>query len=293
MALTDARAYYGLTATGELSRTGSAGPATVGTVQTPVVLTGATIGYCVRMVLVGNTTFVELDLSDATIIDQTAFVAGTAQVETATITAASGCTSNGTMTLVLTSSGMTGSPLNVPVALTTAAHTSASLIAAAARTALSEVAVIAARFTVGGSGANITFTRLPTTVGGVDTYPANDVTLNLAIPSGLGVTAAATSADTTAGVATSGPVIFDEGVDFEGRAVANAGFTNGMLLQVTAGTGACVFSDDETNRMPLFSGCSNLWISPTPAEAFITVGAFTAISPLPCEVTITKLGPPP
>lgn len=117
----------------------------------------------------------------------------TVQVETATVVAASGCTANGNLVVTITGSAISGSPLAVPVALTTAAHTSASLIAAAIRTALA-IAAITTRYTVGGSGAAVTLTsKVP---------QANDGTLNIAIAAGLGVDVAGTSASTTPGTGT-------------------------------------------------------------------------------------------
>lgn len=119
------------------------------------------------------------------------YVAGTAQVETATVVAASGATSNGNLTVTITAAGMTGSPLALVVPLTTAMN-SAALVAAEIRAFLEDAAVLAL-FTVGGTGATVTLTA--------NSLRANDTTLNIAIAAGLGVTAAATSANTTPGVA--------------------------------------------------------------------------------------------
>jgi len=120
------------------------------------------------------------------------YVAGTAQIETATVTAASGATSNGDLTLVVTAAGMAGSPLTVEVPVTTAMNT-AALVAAQIRAVLGATAAITSMFTVGGTSATVTLTR--------NVPAANDVTLNIAITGELGITAAATSANSTAGVA--------------------------------------------------------------------------------------------
>jgi hypothetical protein len=118
--------------------------------------------------------------------------AGTRQVESATVTAAGGCTSAGTMTLTVTAAGVTGSPLAIAVPLTPAAHPSAAAIAAAAAAALNANTALAVRWTFQSSGATIFAYQI---------YPSgNDATMNIAIPAGLGVTAATTSTNLVAGV---------------------------------------------------------------------------------------------
>jgi len=124
----------------------------------------------------------------------------------------------------VTSAGMTGSPITLTVAV--ALSDTATLWAAKVRTALNANAVIAARFTVGGSTTAISLTRKATstyTLNGtsVPVYPATDATLNISLDNGTctGITTAATSANTTAGVATAGAYVPDlDGNDFEGEA---------------------------------------------------------------------------
>ena len=115
---------------------------------------------------------------------------GVAQVETATV--AGTVTATGTAAVVLTAAGMTGSPITLNPTVTNA--DTATVVAGKIRTALNANAVIAAFFTIGGTGAVITLTRTKSA--------ANDATLNLSIDNGTstGLTTAATSADTTAGV---------------------------------------------------------------------------------------------
>jgi hypothetical protein len=133
---------------------------------------------------------------------------------------------------ILTATGMTGSPKAISVALTTAAHTSATLIAAAIAAALNADTAYAALFTASSSGATVITTRKVTTTytlngTSVPIRPAN-IALNVAIAGVLGITAAATSAETTGGVATSGAYVPDlDGNDFEGEA-------SGGLLSVDA-----------------------------------------------------------
>lgn len=117
---------------------------------------------------------------------------GTAQVLTIGITAASGCTANGN--LVVTMNGAhCGTSTIVNVALTTAAHTTADLIATAIRAALNASA-LARYYTFGGSTNQIVVTCIE--------VRANDATLALATSLTLGVTAN-TAVGVTAGVAPS------------------------------------------------------------------------------------------
>lgn len=120
------------------------------------------------------------------------YVAGTAQVETATVVAAAGATSAGDLVVTVTAAGMVGSPLAVNVPLTTEDDTDV-LVASAIFDALNALSAITDLFTVGQDFADVTLTR--------NAPVANDATLNIAIAEGLGVDAAASSANTTAGVA--------------------------------------------------------------------------------------------
>ncbi|MEO5712155.1 MAG: hypothetical protein ABIT37_01595 [Luteolibacter sp.] len=120
-------------------------------------------------------------------------VAAVSQVETATVVAPAGCTSNGSVIMAVTAAGVTGSPLALTAPITTATHTTAALIAGAMRTALQASAALTALYTVGGAGVYVTLTRI--------NPAANDATLNLQIAGGYGVTGAVSSANTTTGVA--------------------------------------------------------------------------------------------
>lgn len=115
---------------------------------------------------------------------------GTQQVTTAT--AVGTVTGNGNASVTFTAAGLTGSPIVVSVAVLSGDTPSAW--AAKVRTALRANAVISAAFDISGAGANIIATnRL---------RAANDATLNIALATGTatGITAAPTSAATTAGV---------------------------------------------------------------------------------------------
>lgn len=114
----------------------------------------------------------------------------TAQVETAT--AAGTITGSGNATVIVTADGMTGSPKTFDVAV--ANNDTAAQWAAKVRAVLGADADVLALFTVGGSSATIVLTR--------KTPAANDATLNISLDNGTctGITTAASSANTTAGV---------------------------------------------------------------------------------------------
>ena len=115
----------------------------------------------------------------------------TAQVETATVVGT--ITTAGDASVTVTCTGMTGTPKTISVAV--AGGDNAAAIAGKIRTALAADSAVTALFTVGGTGPEVILTR---------TTPAANITnLNIALANGtcVGITAAATSADTTAGVA--------------------------------------------------------------------------------------------
>lgn len=115
---------------------------------------------------------------------------GTAQVETAT--AVGTVTGSGNATVVVTAAALTGSPKTIAVAVTNG--DSAATVAGKIRTALAADADVAAAFTVGGSSTTVVLTAI--------IKAANDTTLNISIDNGTctGLTTAATSSNTTAGV---------------------------------------------------------------------------------------------
>lgn len=116
---------------------------------------------------------------------------GTRQVETAT--AAGTVSADGNASVTLTAAGMAGSPIVLAVPVLTG--DTPTIVAGKIRAALLANSVIYNFFYVTGSGANIILTAV--------IPAANDATMNLAIATGTatGITAAATSTNTTAGVA--------------------------------------------------------------------------------------------
>lgn len=124
----------------------------------------------------------------------TAFVKGVAQVETAT--AAGTASGDGNVTVTVTAAKLLQpSPYAISVGILSG--DTAATWAGKVRDALAADATIAARFSVGGSGTAIVLTVLP------DFIDANDAAMNIALANGSpspGITAAATSTNTTAGV---------------------------------------------------------------------------------------------
>lgn len=262
MDFSDAKATFGLSAVGTPTSTGASGSLLLGSYSQDTQLTDGDIAYAVRAIMCNASGYLGIDWTTGDTGGSPSFVAGTAQVETATIVAASGCTVNGTMALVVTAAGMTGSPKTVNVALTTAAHTTAALIAAAGRTALAADTDVAAWLSIGGTGANMTLTRKPTasyTVPGgtLNLYAANDATLNLAIPSGLGVTAAGTSTNTTAGVVSSGCKIYDgDGKDLEGVTLPTGNRLLGIKIELASTDSAALTLTDSSNTLLIDPGAT-------------------------------------
>lgn len=105
------------------------------------------------------------------------------QIETAV--AAGTVTGSGNASVVVTAVGLVGSPLTTPVAVLNG--DTAADVGGKIRAALNAVTAITNMFTVGGSGANVTLTKL--------TDEATDATFNISIATGTatGITAAPTS----------------------------------------------------------------------------------------------------
>lgn len=127
---------------------------------------------------------------------ETATVAATGrkQVETATVIGTiTPVTGSGDATVIVTCTGMTGTPKTIPVAVL--ASDSASVVAGKIITELGLDADVTALFDVSGSGADVVLTR--------KTFAADISNLNISIANGTctGLTAAPTSTPTAVGVA--------------------------------------------------------------------------------------------
>lgn len=111
------------------------------------------------------------------------------QVETATVVGT--VTGTGNATVVITSARMTGSPKTLNVAVTSG--DTATVAAGAIRLAMNLDSDVAATFAISGTGADVILTEIVAN--------DNDDTLNVSIDNGTctGLTAALTSANTTAG----------------------------------------------------------------------------------------------
>jgi hypothetical protein len=156
--ISDARAIYGLQATGVHTSSGVIGSAQIGTAQTQVRFPTADVAYSLRAIFVGTGDELAIDLADCDTTGSTAFVAGTAQVETAT--AAGTITAAGNASVVVTAAGMTGSPKTISVAV--ANTDTAATWAGKVRTALAADSAVSALFSVGGTTTAIVLTRKPT-----------------------------------------------------------------------------------------------------------------------------------
>jgi hypothetical protein len=122
------------------------------------------------------------------------FSHGLRQVETATVVAT--ITQAGNATFTVTAANSVNLAAGKAIAVAVALNDTATLVAGKARTVLGADADVSAFFTVGGTGATVVLT--------VKTAAANDTTMNCASINGtcIGITAAANSANTTEGDAT-------------------------------------------------------------------------------------------
>jgi hypothetical protein len=289
MSIQDCRAVYGLSGVGTNTRTNVSGSATIGISQTSMSFPDANEGYSVRMIFADAADEATLNPYDGDTTGTDSFTAGAAQVESVTITAAGGATSNGNLALVLTAAGLTGSPLTVNVPLTTTAHTTAALIATACRETLAANTAVAAMFIIGGTSAAVTLTRKPSasfTVpdGTLDLYHANDGTLELVVSTALGVTGA-TSSNTTAGVASAGVKLYDNGVNFEGKPITTMAKINGVLIKCILGE--LEYGDGGAYRGDIDGGCVRVYgnASELPPASDIVFTATTK-----SDITITVFG---
>ena len=282
MNLANSRATIGLTTKATPTSTAVNGSVQLGDNPQTITFPDANVGYSVRAFFAAGAPTFALALTTGHSTGSTAFVTGVAQVETAT--AAGTASASGDVTVTVTSAGMTGSPLAVTVPILNG--DTASAWATKVRTALAANATIAARFTVSGATTAIILTRKPGEVltadsTSVNLFVATDATLNIALAGPAGVTAAATSANTTAGTATSGVYVLDgNGEDFEGVAIptcvpkavlfANSGTT---ALEIDGG-GTLANLDIEGGSSILFAGGNVL----TGETALSIVGSSTILT---------------
>jgi hypothetical protein len=240
MTLSNVRASFGLNGRANPSKAGTVGTVQVGGNNETISLTGATKIVSFDAVIAGSGSDLVIDVSDLDATGSTAWTAGTAQRETAT--AAGTISGSGNAEVIVTASGMTGSPKTIAVAVL--ASDTAATWAGKVRAALAADAAVSELFAVSGTTTAIILTRKPTksyTVNGttVNLYAANDGTLNIALNNGTctGITPAASSANTTAGVLTVGVYAPDlDGTDFEGVVTGGLASYSAMLVENDAGS---------------------------------------------------------
>ena len=281
MAISAAQTITGSNCQGQATSSLVTGIVQIGASQTATQFTTADIGYAIGVEIVASGGSVAIDLQTGIATPSAAYVAGTAQVETATVVAAAGCTSNGTCSLTFTSAAVTGSPLTVVVQLTTASN-SATLVAAALAAGLAANTAIAAVWTVTSSGADIINTRKSDANG----YKyANESGTNIAIPAGLGITAAPTSTNTTAGVVSSGVRVLDgDGKDFEGVTLVSMARLYSLEVNVTSGTAGA------GNGTDVFHLPAKVWNTTGITDTLLTADLTLTSSAAATNLTITAIG---
>jgi hypothetical protein len=210
----------------------------VGTVQigaNPEITTlTATVAYSLQAFFSASGNVLSLNRLTGSTTGSTAYVAGSAQFITATATGT--VTLAGNVSVVVTSAGMAGSPKTVSVAV--ALNDGPTLWAAKVRTALAADTAVGGRFTVSGTTTAITLTRKPTYVVSGDithhVHPATDATLTLTLANGTSTGISGTSGTATAGVATTGVLIYDgDAKDFEGATIPTMASIAGELYKTT------------------------------------------------------------
>lgn len=256
MTLSGSQVRYAMSATANPSAVNVSGSQTIGTSETTLTYTDApTIAYSLAMLIQSGDTLT-MDMATGIV---TGTVAGTNQVETSTIVAASGATTAGNLNVTVTSALVTGSPLAISVPVTLADNT-ASLVAAAVRTTLTATTAITAHYTVGGTGADYSLTAIE--------KAANDATLNLAHANGTsaGITTSTTSTNTTAGVGTSRAYKFTgqtwDATDFEGQDLPAMTQLHSVLIR-SSSTSGTIAIDDGTNMIDFPAPFISLQASPS------------------------------
>ena len=293
MTLTQAQATFGLRAFGTPTGTNISNDVQIGIAPTTLALTGADVAYSVGCLLADSTADFVINTPDGDTTGTTAWTAGTAQVETAT--AAGTITGSGNASVVVTAAGMTGSPktINVPVVN----GDTAAVWAGKVRTALVADTAVAALFDVSGTSTSIILTRKPSktyTIGltSVPIRVANDSTLNIALNNGTctGITTAASSANTTLGVATVGAYLFDgDGKDFEGVTIPGINAVNGMLIQNDSASDGAVSINGTTYDLTTVSQGQIVATAVAP-PLDITYDTLTIEATSSAYVTITVIG---
>ena len=291
MNLSNARATFGLNCRATPTSSSVTGSVQVGASNTSVALPNANVAYAVRAIFAGSGKTFTLATTTNTVSAASAWTAGAAQVETATAAGNISASGAGNASVTVTAAGMTGSPktLLVPVANSD----TAAIWAGKVRTALAADAAVSALFTVGGTSTAISLTRKPTQTftvpgGTLPLYAANDATLNIALANGTstGITAAATSANTTAGVLTAGVKIYDDATDFEGVTIPTIA-TKAMLF---SNAGAVVNVSDGANFLIDIGGGGLAAFSGDGTSSLMNASSLIATADATTDLSITVIG---
>lgn len=291
MDLTQVQGYYGLRALVTPTNTLATNDIQVGIGNTALNFSGSDQVYACRAVFAGGSVF-NFDVSSGTTSLATTFVAGNAQLETATAIGTI-TTTTANIGVVVTAAALTGSPKTITVAVVK--DDTAETWAGKVRTALNADADVISVFAVGptsGTTANITLTRKPTQTlyaGTVEVpiYPANDATLNVALNAGTsGATTASTSSNTTSGIASSGVKVYDaDGKDIEGNSISTISTVQGIHLQVDSGK--VTMSEDGGDYSNRILTGTFLEMA---ASGISALGTISLSATLPANVTVTVVG---
>lgn len=282
MEVSNARARIELIANATPTSTNVQNDVAIGHPLEVIQFPDADVAYSVRAIIAPSSDFV-LNVADGVTSGSDAWVAGEAQVETATAVGTISGTGNATVTV--TADDMDNSPKAISVAVVSG--DTAAVWAGKVRTALAADIDVAATFGVTGSGAEIILFRVPKLYGGLIFYVVNDATINIALDNGTctGITPAATSDNTTEGVATSGCVIYDgDGKDFEGVTIPTIATMKAILMEAVHGSIGYESSS--------FSSLGTLVAGeiPTLTANPLLFGELTFTSEAPAEIKITVIG---
>lgn len=296
MNLSNARATIGLSARAIPTSTGVSGSVQIGADTETTTFPEVDVAYSLRAIFAGAGDELVMGLIGGTTTGSTAFVAGTAQVETAsaigTISAA------GDASVVITAAGMAGSPKTILVPV--ANGDTATVWAGKVRTALAADVAVAARFTVGGIITEVRLTRKPTHIfnvkdGTLNLFAANDATLNIVLSNSTstGIISFVSSVNTTAGVVSDGVKIYDgDGKDFEGTAITGIDTIKAVLFKNdTVGTvSAITISGDEGGTDEFKCPSQSKILFQGTAGAILQDDTYSIVSGGTSDLTITVIG---
>jgi hypothetical protein len=244
----------------------------------------ADVMYSIRAVMVGTASTLTISQETAA-CTFTAFVPGTAQVET--LTCVGTIAQSGTAAITLTAYLIALPVKYVSVLI----GDTATVWAGKVRAALAADADFAQHFTVSGATTSIILTRKSVTIGGVSIIKANDTTCNLAVANGTctGITTA-NSANTILGAATTGVALYDgDGKDFEGNAIPNLSLIYAALTVCLNGGASLQNTYGGTTLLTPGKHLQS-WDIGVDVSGEQFVFSNPSANPDACEVTLTILG---